>query len=86
MENLLKLKNIGRTSALWLSTVGIHDAEQLQEIGPVEAFKRIDDRGIRTSKVLLYALQGALLDQHWNDIDIELKQKLCQEAGISEKA
>ena len=84
MENLLKLKNIGRTSALWLTTVGIHDVEQLEDVGPVEAFKRIDDRGIRTSKVLLYALQGALLDKHWNDIDEGLKQQLCKEAGIED--
>ncbi len=83
MENLLKLKNIGRTSAFWLNTVGIHDAEQLRSVGPVEAFRRIDDRGIRTSKSLLYALQGALLDQHWNDIDEMLKQQLCDEAGLS---
>ncbi len=86
MENLLKLKNIGRTSALWLSTVGIHDLDQLKSVGPVEAFRRIDDRGIRTSKVLLYALQGALLDQHWNDIDEALKQQLCEEAGITDNA
>ena len=84
MENLLKLKNIGKTSAFWLNTVGIHDVDQLKDVGAVEAFRRIDERGIRTSKSLLYALQGALLDQHWNDIDEALKQQLCQEAGLSD--
>ncbi|MCK5881447.1 MAG: TfoX/Sxy family protein [Sinobacterium sp.] len=83
MENLLSLKNIGRTSALWLNTIGIHNYDELKEIGPVDAFKRIDDRGIRTSKVLLYALQGALLDLHWNDIPEPLKAQLCKDAGLS---
>ncbi len=82
MDKLLHLKNIGRTSALWLKTVGIHNLDDLKSIGPAEAFKRINNRGIRTSKVLLYALQGAILDLHWNDIPEELKQQLCQQVGL----
>ena len=82
MEKLLSLKNIGRTSALWLKTIGVHDYDNLKDMGPVEAYQRINQRGIKTSKVLLYALQGALLDIHWNDIAPELKQQLCEEAEI----
>ena len=82
MENLLKLKNIGRTSALWLKTIGVHSIDDLAALGPAEAFKRIDDRGIRTSKVLLYALQGALMNVHWNDVPESIKQQLCEEAGL----
>ena len=82
MEKLLSLKNIGRTSALWLNVIGIHDIDELKAIGPVEAYTRINNRGIRTSKVLLYALQGALLDLHWNDIPEDLKVQLCKDAGI----
>ncbi|SFB66758.1 TfoX C-terminal domain-containing protein [Microbulbifer thermotolerans] len=29
---------------------------------------------------MLYALQGALLDVHWNDLDPDLKQRLANEA------
>lgn len=81
MEQLLALKNIGRTSALWLKTIGIHNYDELKAIGACEAYKRINSRGIRTSKVLLYALHGALLDVHWNDLSPELKQQLCDEAA-----
>ena len=79
-KNVLELKNIGNTSALWLQAIGINNQQQLKEIGSVEAYLRIQERGIKISKVLLYTLEGALLDMHWNDIPIETKQRLCQEA------
>jgi len=82
MDQLLELKNIGRTSALWLHTIGINNYDDLREIGPSEAYKRINERGIRTSKVLLYALQGALTDTHWNDIQSDVKRQLCEEVGL----
>ena len=83
MEKLLSLKNIGRTSAHWLSVIGINSYDDLNNLGAVEAYKLIENRGIRTSKVLLYALQGALLDQHWNEIPESLKDELCKKAGIN---
>lgn len=78
-NDLTSLKNIGNTSALWLTSVGINSREQLETIGPVEAYLRIHQRGIKTSKVLLYALQGALQDTHWNDIDEALKKSLWED-------
>ena len=77
---LTELKNIGNTSALWLHAVGIFNHEQLKNIGAVDAYVRIQERGIKTSKVLLYALYGALTDEHWNDISPEIKQQLCERA------
>ncbi len=35
----------------------------------MRAYNRIRERGIKVSKVLLYALQGALLDVHWTKLD-----------------
>ncbi len=49
-------------------------------MGPVEAYIRIKARGIHVSKVMLYALQGALLDVHWNDLEQDLKQRLVADA------
>ena len=80
MTSLTDLKNIGNTSALWLNAIGITDFHQLQEIGAVEAYTRIQERGIKVSKVLLYALEGALINVHWNDLEPTLKQKLLDEA------
>lgn len=79
-KKLTELRNIGNTSALWLQSIGVSDEDQLQQIGTVEAYLRIQARGIKTSKVLLYTLEGALLDVHWNDIPEATKQRLCDEA------
>lgn len=79
-SDLAALKNLGNTSVNWLRAVGIHTREDLHRIGPVNAYNRIRDRGIRVSRVLLYALQGALLNLHWNELDPNLKLRLVEEA------
>lgn len=79
-SDLQSLKNLGSTSINWLHAIGIHSYQELHAIGPIEAYVRIKLRGIRVSKVLLYALHGALLDIHWTQIDPALKQQLLQTA------
>lgn len=79
-SDLLALKNLGNTSVNWLRTVGIHNREELARVGPVATYNRIRERGIRVSRVLLYALQGALLDVHWNELDPALKRRLVEAA------
>ncbi|CAA0078616.1 Uncharacterised protein [BD1-7 clade bacterium] len=79
-SKLTQLRNIGNTSALWLQAIGVSDIHHLREVGAVDAYVRIQERGIKTSKVLLYAIHGALTDQHWNDIPADIKQELCDAA------
>ncbi|MFA0811881.1 TfoX/Sxy family protein [Microbulbifer epialgicus] len=79
-SELLKLKNLGLASVNILHSIGIRSYEDLHRIGPVEAFISIRNRGINASRVMLYALQGALMDVHWNDLDPDLKQQLANEA------
>jgi DNA transformation protein len=79
-SDLLTLKNLGNTSVNWLHAIGIHTREELAQIGPVQAYNRIRERGIKVSKVLLYALQAALLDVHWSELDADLKRRLVDEA------
>lgn len=76
MSNLMDLKNIGSTSAHWLESVGIKDQKTLKEVGVIQAYLRIHQRGIKTSKVLLYALYGALHDLHWNEVPEDMKKEL----------
>lgn len=82
-SDLLTLKNLGNTSVNWLHAIGIHNREELAQIGPVQAYNRIRERGIKVSKVLLYALQAALLDVHWSQLEPELKERLVEEAERS---
>lgn len=43
-ERSLKLKNIGKVSEEWLKEIGVYNYEDLNEIGAVEAFKRIKQK------------------------------------------
>lgn len=79
-SELLKLKNLGMASVNILHAVGINTYEDLNRVGAIEAYRRIKARDINVSKVMLYALQGALMDVHWNDLSPDLKIKLVEEA------
>ncbi len=79
-SDLLELKNLGNTSVNWLHAIGIHSYADLENSGAVDAYVKVKSRGFRVSKVLLYALQGALLDTHWNDLDGKLKDDLLMNA------
>jgi len=80
-NELIELKNLGSASVNILHAVGINNYADLKSTGPVEVYRRIKDRDIHVSKVMLYALQGALLDTPWNELKPDLKQQLLEEAG-----
>jgi DNA transformation protein and related proteins len=82
-SELLQLRNLGMASVNILHAVGINTLADLRRVGSVEAYKRIIARDINVSKVMLYALEGALLDVHWNDLEPDLKTRLVSEAEQS---
>ena len=75
-DELQHLRNLGKTSAQWLHAVGIHNLSDLKRLGAADAYRAVKARGVRASKVLLYAIEGALLDVHWNDVPAERKEAL----------
>jgi len=75
-DELLQLKNLGKTSTLWLHAVGIHSASELRRRGSVAAYRAVLARGFNASRVLLYSIEGALLDQHWSELSHEHKASL----------
>jgi DNA transformation protein len=75
-DELLELKNLGKTSAQWLHASGIHSASDLQRLGAVDAYRAVKARGFGASKVLLYAIEGALMDVNWNQLPAEHKARL----------
>lgn len=64
----LKLRNIGPKSAAWLRQVGLRTREDLEAAGAVEAFVKVRRAGFKPSLNLLYSLEGALLECHWQDV------------------
>jgi len=75
-DELLQMKNLGKTSAHWLHAAGIHKTDDLRRMGAIQAYQAVKGRGIRASKALLYAIEGALLDQEWKDLHEEHKEFL----------
>ncbi|MGQ0800155.1 MAG: TfoX/Sxy family protein [Pseudomarimonas sp.] len=63
-----KMMNVGPKSAAWLRQVGIRSREELLSHGAVGAFVKIKRAGFRPSLNLLYALEGALLECHWQQL------------------
>lgn len=75
-DELQLLKNLGKTSAQWLHAVGIHTGADLRRLGAAAAYRAVRERGFRASKVLLYAIDGALQDIHWNELSASRKAEL----------
>ena len=71
-----KLRNIGPKSAAWLRQVGLRTQEDLESVGAVEAFIRVKRAGFRPSLNLLYALEGALLNCHWQQLPEDRRSEL----------
>ena len=63
-----KMRNIGPKSAAWLRQVGLRTRQDIAVVGAVDAFMRVKRAGFRPSLNLLYALEGALADCHWQEI------------------
>ncbi|WP_110947288.1 TfoX/Sxy family protein [Pseudomonas bohemica] len=80
-DELLQMKNLGKTSAQWLHAVGIHNAADLRRIGAIHAYQAVKTRGFCTSKVLLYSIEGALRDRHWLSLSQDDKNKLLEKLG-----
>lgn len=80
-SELATLKNLGIATINILHAVGVNNFHDLETVGPVETYLRIKRRDIHVSKVMLYALQGALLDIHWSELPPEMKEQLLEDAG-----
>jgi DNA transformation protein len=77
---VVDLKNIGPITARHLHTIGVMSEAELRRLGPVAVYRRIKHVDPEnTTIVLLYALQGALTDTHWNDLPKPVKQALQDE-------
>lgn len=63
-----KLRNVGPKSAAWLRQVGIRTQSDLEALGAVASFIKVKRAGFRPSLNLLYALEGALLGCHWQQV------------------
>jgi DNA transformation protein len=79
---LSHLVNIGAKTEYLLNEVDIWTQQELEEIGPVEAWKRIKERHPEQATFdCLYVLQGALLGVQWHKLPVEVVDELL--AGVA---
>ncbi|MBS1904321.1 MAG: TfoX/Sxy family protein [Bacteroidetes bacterium] len=71
--------NIGPKSAQWLREVGVYTTADIERIGVLDVFRLLVERGINPAVVMLYALEGAITNTHWNEIGDERKAALRKE-------
>lgn len=67
ITQLADLPNFGPKSQQMLVQAGIHTIEQLRELGAVRAYVQVKRIG-KVSLNLLWAMEGALSGQHWQEV------------------
>jgi DNA transformation protein len=75
-----KLRNIGPKGMAWLRQTGVRSLEDLREVGALAAYVRVRRAGFKPSLNLLYALEGAILDCHWQQIPDARRTDLVTQA------
>lgn len=82
----VRLRNIGPKSAAWLRQVGLRTREDLAAAGTLDAFMRVKRAGFKPGLNLLYAIEGALNDCHWQEVSEARRVELvaAAEAAIAQ--
>ena len=70
------MKNLGPVSGGWLKTIGIETRDELEKMGIEAAFEGLVLQGFNVNALMLYAMEGALRDTHWNEIPQKRKAEL----------
>lgn len=78
VRELTKLPNIGKNLAQKLLLVGIENAGQLKEAGAENAFIRLKTVDSSTCINTLYALEGAIQEIRWHDLEDAKKRELLE--------
>lgn len=79
------MKNLGPISGGWLKTIGIETRADLEKMGIDAAFEGLVLQGFNVNALMLYAMEGALRDTHWNEIPQKRKAELRKLANDIKK-
>jgi DNA transformation protein len=72
----LEAKNIGKELSDRLLSAGINSIEELKSLGSENAFIRIRTIDPSACLNMLFALEGAIQDIRWHNLDISRKKEL----------
>ena len=60
-KSLSELTNLGPRSQEWLNAIGIYTMSDLEEIGPIEAYRQLRELDYPATLNLVYGIQGVLI-------------------------
>jgi DNA transformation protein len=75
-NELRNLPNIGKTLAEKLKLVGIKNADELKKNGTENTFIKLKTVDNNACINMLYAIEGAIQDMRWHDLDESRKAEL----------
>ncbi|QSX39736.1 TfoX/Sxy family protein [Shewanella cyperi] len=76
MTAIVDCRNLGPKSAALLAEVGVCNLAQLRELGAINVMLRLQRLGHKPNLNLLYALEGAITDCHWQQVARSRKGEL----------
>ena len=59
--------------------IDIYTREDVEKLGPVNIYNILKVQGFPVNRLLVYALQGALHNIHWNELPAKIKSQLDKE-------
>jgi DNA transformation protein len=74
------LPNLDPKGGQWLREVGVHTAADLEQLGPVVAFRIVKQRQPKASLNLLWALAAGLNGKDWRELSEATKRRLRKKA------
>ncbi|WP_374410022.1 TfoX/Sxy family protein [Hydrogenophaga sp.] len=80
------LPGLGPKSLAMLAAAGLHGRADLEKLGSVRAYLRVQAAGQNASRNLLWALEGALTGQDWRVIAREERSRLLIELDAAQEA
>lgn len=86
MTDIADLPNFGPKSKQMLAQAGIKTVAQLRKLGSVRAYLQVKRSGGNASLNLLWAMEGALTGQHWQDVAKNERLRLLMELEELEKS
>ena len=75
-DEIASLPNLGPKSQAMLAQAGITRLADLQRLGAVAAYAKVKSTGVNASLNLLWAIEGALSGQTWQNIAKEHRTSL----------
>ncbi|KAB2838159.1 MAG: competence protein TfoX [Melioribacteraceae bacterium] len=74
-----KIKNLGPVSTKWLNSIDVYTIDDVKKLGPIVIYNMLKAHGYNVNILMVYALQGAIMDCHWKEIPEKLKKEFQKE-------